>query len=93
MDEDVDDVLLLAVVVQVSLDEDDFLEARLVAARVTPANRPAAPLLFPVVDDAAELEGEVEDGAQQYGLSAALPISELSSRLSWMGSSVKMKRH
>lgn len=88
-----EDVVLVLVAVEVSLDEDDFLEARLVAARVTPANRPAAPLVFPVVDDDDAEVGEVEDGAQQYGLSAALPISELSSRLSCMGSSVKMKRH
>ena len=73
--------------------EEDFLAALLVAARVTPAMRPE-PLLFPdevvvvVVED-----DDDDDGAQQYGLSAALPISELSSRLSWMGSSVSTKRH
>ena len=69
--------------------EEDFLAALLVAARVTPAIRPE-PLLFP---DEVVVVVEDEDGAQQYGLSAALPISELSSRLSWMGSSVSTKRH
>ena len=71
--------------------EEDFLAALLVAARVTPAMRPE-PLLFPDDDD-DEVVVEDDDGAQQYGLSAALPISELSSRLSWMGSSVSTKRH
>lgn len=70
--------------------EEDFLAALLVAARVTPAMRPE-PLLFP--DDDDDVVVEDDDGAQQYGLSAALPISELSSRLSWMGSSVSTKRH
>ena len=74
--------------------EEDFLAALLVAARVTPAMRPE-PLLFPdeVVVVVVVEDDDDDDGAQQYGLSAALPISELSSRLSWMGSSVSTKRH
>jgi hypothetical protein len=62
----------------------DFLET--LAARVTlatsPAAAPATPLLNNIDEDVVD-----DGGGVQYGLVLALPISDESARVSWMGSS------